>query len=177
MNWKFTDETNSFVWRENEDGTQDTRPVNHPSIIAWIADSNTPLPYMSQEEVLFNVKGKRLAEIDARLLQALQQGLEYPSNSGRFLQIRPQDTSNITSASTKALVAKVNGTWPLNFAWIMADNSSLLLATPDDMLTLGEAAFSEVTRLRVVARFHKDAILEIDTKEEVESYDIEDGWE
>jgi hypothetical protein len=176
MTWKYTDESNKFVWRENPDGSQETRPANHPDILAWLAAGNTPLPHMSAEDQLTEAKAKRIAEVEKKMAAMQAQGLEYPQGSGRFVQIRAQDIPNITGAAGRAESASRRNNWPTDFIWIMADNAPFALPLSDDMTDMGEAAFDEIRRLRYVTRQHKDAILALATKEAVQSYDINGGW-
>ena len=103
-----------------------------------------------------------LASIVARYQTALAGGLAY---AGKVLQIREVDQANLTAMG-----------WPPDFAWRMADDSFLSVATADAMIALGEAAKAEVYRLRQVKWSHVDAIRTLADAADVAAYDFQTGW-
>ena len=115
-----------------------------------------------------------LASIVARYQTALAGGLAY---AGKVLQIREVDQANLTAMGNEARWAKAAGAaWPPDFAWRMADDSFLSVATADAMIALGEAAKAEVYRLRQVKWSHVDAIRALADAADVAAYDFQTGW-
>ena len=45
INWRYTDNNNTAVWAEFEDGHAESHLVTADCIQAWLAEGNTPLPY------------------------------------------------------------------------------------------------------------------------------------
>jgi hypothetical protein len=84
--------------------------------------------------------------------------METSPGSGQFIQIRPEDTANVTAAVLRATLAAQVGGWPSDFSWILADNRRLAIATPQEMVRIGDLVFAEVSRLRLSARSKKDMI-------------------
>ena len=115
-----------------------------------------------------------LQAIAARYQQVLAAGLPY---GGKVLQIREQDQANLTTMGNEARWAEANGAvWPAHFAWRMADDSFLPLATPGAMIALAEAAKTEVYRLRQVKWGHVDAVRNLAHAADIDAYDFETGW-
>jgi hypothetical protein len=48
-NWRYTDDTNTVVYAEFEDGHSESHLVTADCIQAWLAKGNTPLPYEPPE--------------------------------------------------------------------------------------------------------------------------------
>jgi hypothetical protein len=120
------------------------------------------------------IRADVLAAISARYQAALATGLAY---GGKVLQIREADQANLTAMGSEARWAKATGaSWPADFAWRMADDSFLGVATADAMIALGEAAKAEVYRLRHVKWSHVDAVRALATAEDVAAYDFQMGW-
>nr|WP_298688976.1 hypothetical protein [uncultured Dongia sp.] len=120
------------------------------------------------------IRNDVLALISARYQAALAAGLGY---GGKVLQIREQDQANLTAMGNEARWAKATGAvWPADFAWRMADDSFLGLATADAMIALGEAAKAEVYRLRQVKWGHVDAVRSLSDGSAIAAYDFETGW-
>lgn len=44
--WNYVDQTNIAVWREWPDGRQESCLVSTPEVQAWLAEGNTPNPYV-----------------------------------------------------------------------------------------------------------------------------------
>ena len=120
------------------------------------------------------VRARRIAQVTVRYLVALEAGLAY---GGKVLQIREQDQGNITAMGNEARWAKATGAvWPSDFAWRMADDTSLPLDTADKCIAMALAAKAEVIRLRKVKWAHADTIRALQDVAAVEAYDIETGW-
>jgi hypothetical protein len=123
------------------------------------------------------LKKERCAAVDALFLSKLEQGFEYPTGSGKILQMDDRSRGYIDTIGQEARWAKLTSApWPAKFGWRMLDNSLLDLPTPDDMIALGEAAKTEFLRLRRVSWVHKDAIAAMTDAQSVMSYDITTGW-
>lgn len=119
-------------------------------------------------------KAAKLDQLQVRYAAALAAGMDY---AGRQLQIREVDQQNITAMGQEARWALAsNSAWPGNFAWRMLDNSFLPIPDPQAMIALGEAAKSEVYRLRQVKWAHADAIAAAANIAALNAHDIENGW-
>ncbi|WP_374656106.1 hypothetical protein [Dongia sp.] len=115
-----------------------------------------------------------LSAIARRYQQALAAGLAH---GGKVLQIREQDQANLTAMGNEARWALESGVpWPADFAWRMADNTFLSLATPESMIAMAEAAKAEVFRLRQVKWVHVDAVRAMTIAADIDSYNFETGW-
>jgi hypothetical protein len=120
------------------------------------------------------IRNDVLALIGGRYQSALAAGLAY---GDKILQIREQDQANLTTMGNEARWAKAAGAaWPADFAWRMADDSFLAIPTADAMIALGEAAKTEVYRLRRVKWSHVDALLALGTSADIAAYNFETGW-
>lgn len=101
------------------------------------------------------------------------------AHGGKLLQIRDADRANINGQASRAIASLLPGggvTWPADFAWRMADNSYLPLATPADMLALGAAASDRYAALRRRLGDLKDAIAGAADLAELEAIDVGAGW-
>lgn len=121
-----------------------------------------------------HVRAERLLAVDARYRAALEAGMAH---GGKPLQICERDQQNIVAMTQEARLALATGSpWPADFAWRMADNSFLTLASATDMVALGDAAKAEISRLRQVKWRHVDAIAVADSVAAILSHDISNGW-
>jgi hypothetical protein len=108
---------------------------------------------------------------------ALAAGVAY---GGKVLQIGDDDRANITGQSSRAIASMLSGsgvTWPSDFAWRMADNSSLALPTAADMLALGQAAADRYAALRLSLGAIKDAIDAAADQAALDAIDVTAGWD
>ncbi|MGH6879269.1 hypothetical protein [Hypericibacter sp.] len=98
---------------------------------------------------------------------------------GKVVQLREEDLTRINGAALKATLAlnPASGVaWAPDFAWRMADNSMLPLATPVAMIGLAAAAAAAYEDLRKRLWAIKDAIEAADTAEKVAAIDETKGW-
>jgi hypothetical protein len=112
-------------------------------------------------------------EFDARVAAGVAYG-------GKVLQIGDDDRANITGQSSRAIASMLSGsgvTWPSDFAWRMADNSSLALPTAADMLALGQAAADRYAALRLKLGQIKDAIDAAADQAALDAIDVTAGWD
>lgn len=122
-------------------------------------------------------RSARLAATLAGFDAAVAAGVAY---GGKVLQIRDADRANIAGQCSRAnasLIAGSGVTWPAGFAWRMADNSYLPLATAADMLALGEAAADRYAALRRRLGELKDAIAGAADLAALEAIDVAAAWE
>lgn len=129
------------------------------AFLAFQEAGNEADPYKTDAELKAEQQATALAAIDEQLEADLAKGVEYPEGSGKYVQLRSQDLINITGAVVRATLAQQLGGWPIDFTWILADNTILPLPFLQDMIALGSVAFTKVTELRLAARAAKDAIL------------------
>lgn len=81
--------------------------------------------------------------IDAERDRRIAGGIEYPPGSGRIIQTREQDQTNISQQMLRAVALLTIGApedWGGGRLWLDASGSNPLpLATPEDMIDLGLA--------------------------------------
>jgi hypothetical protein len=91
-----------------------------------------------------------------------------------------QDRGNITGQSARAIASLLPGsgvTWPEGFAWRMADNSYVGIATAADMLAMGEAVSDRYAALRFRLGQLKDAITAAADQAALDAIGITVGWD
>ena len=121
---------------------------------------------------------QRKREVDALLLERAAVGMEFPAGSGKRVQLRPEDLTNIIGISDLVDKVKTLGKrWPDNFRWRLADNAFSPPIDPDQMVDFAYDCAMFVYRNRVVAWAHKDAIAALADPAAVVAYDITTGWE
>ena len=108
MNWKFTDATNTVVFRVNEDGSGESCLIE--AISDWLAEGNMPDPVdpPTAEDILSKAKAERQALVDS-IVVTTQSGKQFDGNE------ISQDRMN------KAIsVAVITGL--ASCTWVLADN-------------------------------------------------------
>lgn len=131
----------------------------------------------AKDKDVSKLKRERQDEVDRLLMKRWEDGVEFPDNAAKYLQLRPEDQANITAMAMQAMLAKQGRlTWPSNFRWRLKDNTFLPLPSTDAMLELASSAAEAVLHHRAVAWAHKDNIEAKTTAKEVFEYDINVGW-
>lgn len=108
LNWKFTDSTNTVVFRINDDGSCESCLVE--AIAGWLAEGNTPDTSgpPTQEQFLAKAKADRQALVDS-IVVTTSTGKKFDGNE------ISQDRMN------KAIsVAAITGL--TSCTWVLADN-------------------------------------------------------
>jgi hypothetical protein len=115
----------------------------------------------------------RCAEVDALRDGKFDAGMAY---GGKVLQLRDVDQQRIIAAGATAKFAVMSGgSWPADFAWIMADNSLLPLDAAG-MSAMADAASAQVQAWIFKAYQHKTALRALTDAAAVAAYDISAGW-
>jgi hypothetical protein len=141
-----------------------------------IGDRAATAEEMSARAVALAKENMRVAAT-AAFNTAVAAGVVY---GGKILQIGDDDRANITGQSSRAIASMLSGsgvTWPSDFAWRMADNSSLALPTAADMLALGQAAADRYAALRLKLGQIKDAIDAAADQAALDAIDVTAGWD
>lgn len=126
---------------------------------------------------LSQLKLLKFSLIDSLLASKLEDGIEWPAASRKFVQIRFQDQPNISSACLKAVAALAGSlSWDPTFQWRMLDNTFITISTPNDMIEMASLAMGKVVQLRKTAWTHKDNVASLTTPLSVHQYDISGGW-
>lgn len=121
-------------------------------------------------------RAPKLAAIEAEFATRLAAGLPY---ADKVLQVDESSQGRMTSVATLALCVEqgqAGMSWPVGFAWRMADNS-FLPRTAAQMLSMAQAAAGYVLRLRVNRWALRDAVNDPEaTAGEIEAVDVGSGW-
>lgn len=133
-------------------------------------------------EAVLRIAANRRHQVDLIFEEKLEQGLPF---GGSSIQLRKDDQDNIDAMVSKADLA-IRGIvqWP-PVRWRLRDNSFSEVLTPQQMISLGDAASNYVLTLRVAAWAIKDAITTIEhsatlTDEEkylaIREFPLRQGW-
>ena len=116
---------------------------------------------------------RRCDEVDAVRDAKFDGGMGY---GGKVLQLRDIDQQRIIAAGAQAKFAVLtNAAWPAEFAWIMADNSTLPLDKAA-MSTMADAAAAQVQAWIFAGHGHKQTLRALTDIAAVAAHDISTGW-
>lgn len=118
------------------------------------------------------VKAQRLADVRAELTQRNIEGFVFGKHT---YQLDDASQGRITAL---ALLAQTNrgANWPIDFAFITADNQAVPF-TAADFITFAIAAAQAVIKRRLNARSLKDAVLAAPDADVLAAVDTANGWD
>lgn len=168
--FRYRNDAQTSVVREWPDGRQESYLTTAPEYLAWLAQGNEPDPID-----LASQKAAKLEAIEAAFDGAVSAGMP---TGDKILQIDAASRQNIAAIATRAIgvVTSVPGmTWPVGFAWRMADNSWLPV-TAAELLAMAQAAADFYTGLILHRASLKDAVAAAEDAADVEAVDANAGW-
>ena len=165
-----------------QDGRPDLAPGEDPQWLAWVAAPGDITKQNKGEFVtdgaivwhrsrgdLIEIRRQRLAEAERAFLARTSLSVAW---AGKRIQIDEASQQRISSVALLALTCIATGQpWP-GVDWIAADNTTISMATPQQMIGMAMAAAQRVIALRTAYRGAKDALLAADTAAAAFAVDI-----